>query len=207
MSAVPHIPVLRRGRPYQSLDTFNVSNHRNGEVVAQVTRNVYDTQQRHLLIPAGSRVLGRIDNQVGLGFAATLGTTVIAFQHIGGESGLIFMLPIYIYLFVTALGTDYNILMIARLREEAQEGRDPHEAAAQAVTHAGPTIAAAGIILAGTFASLMLGDTGTGKEFAALTSIEETAGVPEAMEMVRLLVTGHEAVARTARAAFPAAEW
>ena len=40
-----------------------------GEVVAQVTRNVYDTQQRHLLIPAGSRVLGRIDNQVGLGQA------------------------------------------------------------------------------------------------------------------------------------------
>ena len=59
---------------------------------------------------------------VGLGFAATLGATVIVFQLIGGESGLIFMLPIYIYLFVTALGTDYNILMIARLREEARDG-------------------------------------------------------------------------------------
>lgn len=94
---------------------------------------------------------------VGLGFAATLGITVIAFQHIGGEPGLIFMLPIYIYLFVTALGTDYNILMIARLREEAREGHDPHTAASRAVTHAGPTIAAAGVILAGTFASLMLG--------------------------------------------------
>ena len=94
---------------------------------------------------------------VGLGFAATLGLTVIAFQNIGGEPGLIFMLPIYIYLFVTALGTDYNILMIARLREEAREGRDPHSAAEKAVTHAGPTIAAAGIILAGTFGSLMLG--------------------------------------------------
>ena len=40
-----------------------------GDVVAQVTRNVYDTQQRHLLIPAGSKVLGRVDNQVGLGQA------------------------------------------------------------------------------------------------------------------------------------------
>lgn len=40
-----------------------------GEVVAQVTRNVYDTQQRYLLIPAGSKVLGRVDNQVGLGQA------------------------------------------------------------------------------------------------------------------------------------------
>jgi RND superfamily putative drug exporter len=94
---------------------------------------------------------------VGLGFAATLGATVIVFQNIQGESGLIFLLPIYIYLFVTALGTDYNILMIARLREEAREGKDPHAAAAQALRHAGPTIAAAGVILAGTFASLMLG--------------------------------------------------
>jgi putative drug exporter of the RND superfamily len=94
---------------------------------------------------------------VGLGFGATLGATVLVIQNIKGDSGLIFLLPIYIYLFVVALGTDYNILMIARLREEAREGRPPHEAAAQAVRHAGPTIAAAGVILAGTFASLMLG--------------------------------------------------
>ncbi|HWI42128.1 MAG TPA: MMPL family transporter [Nocardioides sp.] len=94
---------------------------------------------------------------VGLGFAATLGATVLVIQHAKGDGGLIFMLPIYIYLFVVALGTDYNILMIARLREEAREGRDPHAAAAEAVKHAGPTIGAAGIILAGTFASLMLG--------------------------------------------------
>ena len=94
---------------------------------------------------------------VGLGFAATLGATVIMIQHVKGDPGLIFLLPIYIYLFVVALGTDYNILMIARLREEARQGRDPHAAAAEALKHAGPTIAAAGVILAGTFASLMLG--------------------------------------------------
>ncbi|MEO9325755.1 MMPL family transporter [Nocardioides sp. C4-1] len=94
---------------------------------------------------------------VGLGFAATLGTTVLVFQHAVGENGLIFLLPIYIYLFVTALGTDYNILMVARLREEARAGREPRAAAAEAIKHAGPTIAAAGVILAGTFASLMLG--------------------------------------------------
>ncbi|GAB3851374.1 MMPL family transporter [Nocardioides maradonensis] len=94
---------------------------------------------------------------VGLGFLASLGATVLVIQHLKGDNGLIFMLPIYIYLFVVALGTDYNILMIARLREEAQEGREPRAAAAEAVKHAGPTIAAAGVILAGTFASLMLG--------------------------------------------------
>jgi putative drug exporter of the RND superfamily len=94
---------------------------------------------------------------VGLGFGATLGAAVLLFQHLEGRSGLIFLLPIYIYLFVVALGTDYNILMIARLREEARAGLDAREAAAEAVKHAGPTVAAAGLILAGTFASLMLG--------------------------------------------------
>jgi RND superfamily putative drug exporter len=93
---------------------------------------------------------------VGLGFGATLGATSILFQNILGHSGLIFILPIYVYLFVVALGTDYNILMIARLREEAREGLKPRDAAAEAIKHAGPTIAAAGVILAGTFASLML---------------------------------------------------
>ncbi|HET6988012.1 MAG TPA: MMPL family transporter, partial [Kribbella sp.] len=93
---------------------------------------------------------------VGLGFGATLGATVIVFQLIKGDDGLIFILPIYMYLFVVALGTDYNILMIARLREEARSGLSSRDAAAQAVKHAGPTIAAAGLILSGTFASLML---------------------------------------------------
>ena len=59
---------------------------------------------------------------VGLGFAATLGATVLTFQTGLGDPGLIFVLPIYIYLFVVALGTDCNILMIARLREEARSG-------------------------------------------------------------------------------------
>ena len=93
---------------------------------------------------------------VGLGFGATLGASVLVFQVLGGGTGLVFLLPIYMYLFVVALGTDYNILMIARLREEAREGRDARQAAAMAVRHTGPTIGAAGLILAGTFASLML---------------------------------------------------
>ena len=47
---------------------------------------------------------------------------------------------------------------------------------------------------------------GTYTELGKLTSIEESPGQPEAMKMVELLVRGHEAVARTARAVFPAAE-
>ncbi|TCO61003.1 MMPL family transporter [Actinocrispum wychmicini] len=93
---------------------------------------------------------------VGLGFAATLGATTLVFQVFGGQPGLIFMIPLIIYMFVVALGTDYNILMMARLREEAKEGRSPREAAALAVRHTGPTIAAAGVILAGSLGALML---------------------------------------------------
>lgn len=93
---------------------------------------------------------------VGLGFGATLGATVLIFQKSMGHSGLMFMLPVIMYLFVVAIGTDYNILMIARLREEARDGRDPREAASLAVRHAGPTVAAAGFILAATFATLMM---------------------------------------------------
>jgi starvation-inducible DNA-binding protein len=47
---------------------------------------------------------------------------------------------------------------------------------------------------------------GSYSEFAELSSIPETRGVPEASEMVRLLVEANEAVVRTAREAFPAAE-
>ncbi len=44
---------------------------------------------------------------------------------------------------------------------------------------------------------------GTYAEYAKLSSIKETSGVPEAKEMIRILVAGHEAVARTARKIFP----
>ncbi|WP_242885717.1 MMPL family transporter [Actinomadura litoris] len=91
-----------------------------------------------------------------LGFAATLGSAVYVFQGVQGEPGVTFQLPIVLYLFVLAIGTDYNILMTARLREEAKEGHEPRQAAALAVQHGGPTVAAAGLILAGTFSVMML---------------------------------------------------
>jgi RND superfamily putative drug exporter len=77
---------------------------------------------------------------VGLGFGATLGASVLVFQVLDSQPGLVFLLPVYMYLFVVALGTDYNILMIARLREQAREGMGPRQAAAVAFGHAAPTI-------------------------------------------------------------------
>ena len=93
---------------------------------------------------------------VALGFVATLGAGVVLFQGLGSELGLLFILPVLLYMFVVAIGTDYNILMTTRLREEVQEGKDPRTAVELAVEQAGPTVVSAGVILAGTFASLGL---------------------------------------------------
>jgi RND superfamily putative drug exporter len=85
------------------------------------------------------------------GFIAALGATAGVYR-----AHLAFTIPIVLYLFVTAIGTDYNILVTARLREEIREGRPPREATALAVAHAGPSVAAAAVILAGTFGALLV---------------------------------------------------
>jgi RND superfamily putative drug exporter len=92
---------------------------------------------------------------VVLGFAATLGASVLVFQGAAGEPGLAFSIPIIVYLFVASMGSDYAILMISRLREGIGDGLRPREAARLAVGQAGPAVAAAGVILAGTFAALI----------------------------------------------------
>ncbi|MEE4022182.1 MMPL family transporter [Gordonia sp. PKS22-38] len=89
-------------------------------------------------------------------FGATLGALVIVFQHLLGYAGIDFSTPIVLYLFVVAIGTDYNILMAERVRETFVAGAAPREAARLAITKNGPTAAAAGVILALTFASLTL---------------------------------------------------
>ncbi|MGZ4275635.1 MAG: MMPL family transporter [Solirubrobacteraceae bacterium] len=93
---------------------------------------------------------------VGLGFLAALGVTVAVFQGPGGQAGVLFTLPLTLYAFVVAIGTDYNILASTRLREEDETGAAEARALERTVRHSLPTIAAAGIILAGTFGALML---------------------------------------------------
>ena len=110
---------------------------------------------------------------VMLGYAASLGAAVFIFQGLGGEPGVLFLLPILVYLFVVAIGTDYNILMIARLREEAADGNDPRTAADLAVEHAGPSVVSAGVILAGTFGSLLL----AGVAFLTQMGVAVTVGI------------------------------
>jgi RND superfamily putative drug exporter len=91
-----------------------------------------------------------------LTYVATIGVVAYIFISGLGYDGLDFTIPIVVYIFVIAVGTDYNILMATRLREEFQLGVEPHEAARIAIVEGAPAVTAAGIILAGTFASLLL---------------------------------------------------
>ncbi|AWZ06232.1 MMPL family transporter [Streptomyces sp. ICC4] len=91
---------------------------------------------------------------VGLGFAAALGAATLLFQHVLGEPGVNFTLPLVLFLFVVALGTDYNILIADRIREEMRRPGPARAAVARAVRHTAPAIATAGLVLAGSFATL-----------------------------------------------------
>ncbi|MFJ5197616.1 MMPL family transporter [Streptomyces sp. NPDC088394] len=91
---------------------------------------------------------------VGLGFAATLGAATLLFQHVLGKPGVNFSLPLVLFLFVVALGTDYNILISDRIREEMQRPGPARAAVARAAQHTTPAIATAGLVLAGSFATL-----------------------------------------------------
>lgn len=92
---------------------------------------------------------------VALSFLAALGFASFVFVHVGGDDGLNFVIPILLFIFAMALGEDYNILLMTRVREEAHE-HPVGEALVRAVGHTGGTITAAGLILAGTFTVLAL---------------------------------------------------
>jgi putative drug exporter of the RND superfamily len=91
---------------------------------------------------------------VGLSYLASLGFAMLVFVHLGGSSGLIFVLPLLMFVFSMALGEDYNILIISRIREETGKQPSFNEAVAHAIGITGNTVTSAGVILAGTFAVL-----------------------------------------------------
>jgi len=87
---------------------------------------------------------------VGISYLAALGLSVLIFIQIGNSGGLVFFMPFLMFIFLLALGEDYNILMMTRIREEAQ--RFPlREAVTRALSATGSTITSAGLVLAGTF--------------------------------------------------------
>ena len=87
---------------------------------------------------------------VMLSYLAALGLSSIIFIKLGGSGGLTFLLPFLMFIFLLALGEDYNILVMTRIREEAHEHK-LRDAVVTAVGASGPTITSAGLVLAGTF--------------------------------------------------------
>jgi uncharacterized membrane protein YdfJ with MMPL/SSD domain len=91
-----------------------------------------------------------------LSLSATIGATTLVFQGIGGGGGLVFWVPFLILTMLIGLSTDYNILLISRVREEASHTDEFRLAVHTAVERTGGIITTCGLILAGSFGTLML---------------------------------------------------
>ena len=87
-------------------------------------------------------------------FFGTLGLSVLIFRYLIGEPGVDGSLPIFAFIFLVALGIDYTIFLMSRVREEARLF-GTREGMLRALGATGPVITSAGIILAGTFSVLM----------------------------------------------------
>ncbi len=100
---------------------------------------------------------------VALSYLASLGLAILIFQLVGRDPGVNFALPFFLFVFVMALGEDYNILVMGRIREEAAHC-PPREAVRLAILATGGTITAAGLVLAGTFGVLAVTTAGQIRE-------------------------------------------
>ncbi|WP_328622668.1 MMPL family transporter [Streptomyces sp. NBC_00354] len=108
---------------------------------------------------------------VGLSFAATLGASALVSQNLLDRPGVNFMLPLVLFLFVVALGTDYNILISDRIREEMEKPGSAREAVARAVRQTAPAIATAGLVLAASFGSLAVNPNPGTQEIGFATAL------------------------------------
>jgi putative drug exporter of the RND superfamily len=88
-------------------------------------------------------------------FAATLGLVTFAFAELLGSSGIAFNLVLTAFIFLVALGVDYNIFLMTRAREEAAK-RGTRDGVLVALENTGAVVTGAGVVLAGTFATLTL---------------------------------------------------
>ena len=87
-------------------------------------------------------------------FFGTLGLSIFFFIEVQGTAGVDASLPVFAFIFLVALGVDYTIFLMSRVREEARV-HGTREGTLRALTATGPVITSAGVILAGTFSVLM----------------------------------------------------
>ncbi|MFG2621811.1 MMPL family transporter [Streptomyces sp. NPDC048507] len=141
-------------------------------VVGGYTAQAYDTQRtaerdRTLIVPVVLVIIllilvGLLRSlvmplllvaTVALNFFATLGVSALVFRHVFGFSGADASVPLYGFVFLVALGVDYNIFLMSRVREESLR-HGVREGVTRGLTATGGVITSAGVVLAATFAAL-----------------------------------------------------
>ncbi len=151
---------------------------------------------------------------VALSYGASLGLAVLIFIWLGGQAGLDFVLPFLMFIFLMALGEDYNILVMSRIREEAHT-TTLHEAVTRALNATGTTVTSAGLILAATFgvaglvgATEQLRQLGTGIAVGILldTFLVRTLLVPSVVSLLGRWNWWPSRLARQPQAPCPAGE-
>lgn len=121
---------------------------------------------------------------------AAFGASVLLFQDAAGTGGLDYLIPFLMFVFLLALSEDYNILVMARIREEA--GRMLlRQAMTRALEHTGSTVTAAGLVLAGTFGvfALMVGDSLEAASTKASSPLSRSGILMDAFAVRMLLVS------------------
>jgi RND superfamily putative drug exporter len=174
------VVVILRGNPYSGAAADAVEGIRErlhaiapGGLLGGIPAENYDIEQTNaadtkLIVPLVLLVVGLILAAVlralvapaflivtvVASFAATLGLCTFLFSELGSE-GIAFNLVLLAFLFLVALGVDYNIFLMARAREESAS-RGTREGTMVALVNTGGVVTGAGLILAGTFATLTL---------------------------------------------------
>jgi putative drug exporter of the RND superfamily len=90
---------------------------------------------------------------VVLSFAAALGVSALVFDNVFGFAGVDTAFPLFVFVFLVALGIDYNIFLMTRVHEEAKQ-HGTRRGALIGLAATGGVITSAGLVLAGTFAVL-----------------------------------------------------
>jgi RND superfamily putative drug exporter len=90
---------------------------------------------------------------VVLSFAATMGVSALVFNHVLGFPGADPVVPLFGFVFLVALGIDYNIFLMTRVREETRR-LGTVEGTVRGLSLTGGVITSAGVVLAATFAAL-----------------------------------------------------
>jgi RND superfamily putative drug exporter len=89
-----------------------------------------------------------------LSYAMSLSLSALILQHLFGQPGINYFIPLMVFVLLVALGSDYNIFLMSRVREESAT-RELRPGIRVASARTGTVITSAGLILAGTFGALV----------------------------------------------------